>query len=313
MGRTKQTAMKSQSGQAPRKALASKAARKSAGSVAGQKKQKRFRPGTKALREIKKYQKSTELLMRKLPFQRLVREIAHESNADLYFQGQALMALQEAAETYMVGVLEDTFHSQPDLRSPSAVAEAKEAAEAVGKAIQILKDFYAQAGEATIELQRGVDDDAPDAGFKDGEVYKGAVGAAGGIIGMLEVIESDFQRTVTETEKAEAAAAQEFTEFMRATETSLAAKTTAEEHKKQYMDDLEAKIAEDTESLDTQTTMLTGAIKELIELQPACFNTGMSYEERIALRKEEIEGLKKALCILENYEQYGPNAGGDAC
>merc|ERR1711937_43145 len=91
MARTKQTAMKSQSGQAPRKALASKAARKSAGSVAGQKKQK-----------------STELLMRKLPFQRLVREIAHESNADLYFQSQALLALQEATETYLVGVFEDT-------------------------------------------------------------------------------------------------------------------------------------------------------------------------------------------------------------
>merc|ERR1711918_245659 len=71
-------------------------------------KTKRSRPGTKALREIKKYQKSTELLLRKLPFQRLVREIAHESNADLYFQSQALHALQEAAETYLVGVFEDT-------------------------------------------------------------------------------------------------------------------------------------------------------------------------------------------------------------
>merc|ERR1739848_972850 len=83
-------------------------ARKSAGSVAGQKKVKRFRPGTKALREIKKYQKTTELLVRKLPFQRLVREIAHEHNADLMFQAQALLALQEAAETFMVGVFEDT-------------------------------------------------------------------------------------------------------------------------------------------------------------------------------------------------------------
>merc|ERR1719484_242164 len=91
-----------------RKELASKAARKSAGSVAGQKQKKRFRPGTKALREIKKYQKTTELLLRKLPFQRLVREIAHESNADLYFQAQALLALQEATETSLVGVFEDT-------------------------------------------------------------------------------------------------------------------------------------------------------------------------------------------------------------
>merc|ERR1712072_822901 len=90
------------------KSLASKAARKSAGAVAGQKKAHRFKPGTKALREIKKFQKTTDLLLRKLPFQRLVREIAHEHNPNLYFQGQALHALQEAAETYLVGVFEDT-------------------------------------------------------------------------------------------------------------------------------------------------------------------------------------------------------------
>merc|ERR1712224_211650 len=82
MGRVKQTAVKSVHGKAPRKSLASKAARNSAGSVAGQTKAKRFRPGTKALREIKKFQKTTELLLRKLPFQRLVREIASEHNQD---------------------------------------------------------------------------------------------------------------------------------------------------------------------------------------------------------------------------------------
>merc|ERR1712118_67756 len=95
-------------GKAPRKALASKAARKSAGDIAGQKKTKRFRPGTKALREIKKLQKTTDLLLRKLPFQRLVREIAHGCNTDLMFQGQALLAIQEASEMYMVGMFEDT-------------------------------------------------------------------------------------------------------------------------------------------------------------------------------------------------------------
>ena len=108
MGREKQMAVKSEHGKAPRKALASKAARKSAGDIAGQKKTKRFRPGTKALREIKKLQKTTDLLLRKLPFQRLVREIAHGCNTDLMFQGQALLALQEASEMYMVGMFEDT-------------------------------------------------------------------------------------------------------------------------------------------------------------------------------------------------------------
>ena len=76
--------------------------------VGGIKKPHRFRPGTVALREIRKFQKSTELLIRKLPFQRLVREIAQEVKADLRFQSQAVLALQEAAESYMVGLFEDT-------------------------------------------------------------------------------------------------------------------------------------------------------------------------------------------------------------
>lgn len=60
-----------------------------------------------ALREIRKYQKSTELLIRKLPFARLVREIAQEFKTDLRFEKNALLALQEAAEAYLVGVFED--------------------------------------------------------------------------------------------------------------------------------------------------------------------------------------------------------------
>ncbi|XP_062083428.1 histone H3-like centromeric protein CENH3 [Humulus lupulus] len=108
MARTKQTARKSTGGKAPRKQLATKAARKSAPATGGVKKPHRFRPGTVALREIRKYQKSTELLIRKLPFQRLVREIAQDFKTDLRFQSSAVSALQEAAEAYLVGVFEDT-------------------------------------------------------------------------------------------------------------------------------------------------------------------------------------------------------------
>ena len=109
MARTKQTARKSTGGKAPRKQLAAKAARKSApASTTGVKKPHRYRPGTVALREIRKYQKSTELLIRKLPFQRLVREIAQDFKQDLRFQATAIMALQEAAESYLVGLFEDT-------------------------------------------------------------------------------------------------------------------------------------------------------------------------------------------------------------
>lgn len=108
MARTKQTARKNTGTKAPRKHLANKAARKTAPAAGGVKKAHRYRPGTVALREIRKYQKSTDLLIRKLPFQRLVREIASEYKNDLRFQSAGVMALQESAEAYLIGLFEDT-------------------------------------------------------------------------------------------------------------------------------------------------------------------------------------------------------------
>ena len=89
MARTKQTARKSTKAD-------------------GQKKSRRYRPGTVALREIRKYQKTTDLLIKKAPFQRLVREVSQDFKADLRFQSSAVMALQEASEAYLVGLFEDT-------------------------------------------------------------------------------------------------------------------------------------------------------------------------------------------------------------
>jgi histone H3 len=125
MVRIKQTARKSTGGKAPRKQLASK------GSRGGQKestrattpvdttpnmqskaarrvKKYRFKPGTVALREIRRYQKNADLLIRKIPFQRLVREIAQDFKTDLRFQSLAILALQEASEIYLVSLFEDT-------------------------------------------------------------------------------------------------------------------------------------------------------------------------------------------------------------
>eukprot|EP00121_Abeoforma_whisleri_P006447 Awhi_evm1s5866 len=122
MARTKQTARKSTGGKAPRKHLATKAARKSAPATGGVKKPHRYRPGTVALREIRRYQKSTELLIRKLPFQRLVREIAQDFKTDLRFQSSAIAALQEAK------IAQDF---KTDLRfQSSAIAALQEASEA---------------------------------------------------------------------------------------------------------------------------------------------------------------------------------------
>ena len=105
--RTKQTAKKSTGGKAPRRQLSTKAAKSRVGGV---KKPYKYRPGTVALREIRKYQKSTDLLIRKLPFSRLVRELATELRKPdpFRFQSNSVKALQEAGESYLTGLLEDS-------------------------------------------------------------------------------------------------------------------------------------------------------------------------------------------------------------
>jgi histone H3 len=107
--RTKQTARKETGGKAPRKQIASSAAKKTSAAQGGIKKPHRFLPGTVALREIRRYQKSTELLIRKLPFQRLVREIAQDFSSDggWRFSSEAVVYLQYTAEAYLITVLED--------------------------------------------------------------------------------------------------------------------------------------------------------------------------------------------------------------
>ena len=114
MTRTKQQVAKKSTGPRPE---SGKTARKStinrvdSGKSAKKsviRKQERYRPGVLALIEIRRYQKSTELLIRKLPFQRLVREIAQDFKTSLRFQCAAIDALQEACEAYLVGLFEDT-------------------------------------------------------------------------------------------------------------------------------------------------------------------------------------------------------------
>ena len=106
MARTKQQARYSTGGKAPRDQLATKAARKAART---KKKKFRYRPGTVALREIRRYQKSTDLLLQKLPFQRFVREIAEDSLKCTYrWMGASLLALHTVSEAFLVRYFEDT-------------------------------------------------------------------------------------------------------------------------------------------------------------------------------------------------------------
>jgi histone H3 len=109
MARTKQTARKSTGGAIPRFHLATKAAQVAAQKAIAVRKPHRWHPGTVALREIQKFQKNTNLLIRKAPFQHLVCKTALKfGKSDLQMQSTALLALQEAAEYFMVDVFSDT-------------------------------------------------------------------------------------------------------------------------------------------------------------------------------------------------------------
>jgi histone H3 len=102
MSRTKQTAKS-----APKaKKLGAKKAKQP--KVPGAKKSRRFRPGTVALREIRSFQKTSGLLIRRAPFQRMVREVAQVAKAGLRWQSAALAAMQEATESYVIGLLSDS-------------------------------------------------------------------------------------------------------------------------------------------------------------------------------------------------------------
>ena len=109
MARVKQTAHKSTGGAPPRLHLATKAARAAVQKAIAVRKPHHWRPGMVALREIQKFQKNTDLLIRKAPFQRLVCKIALGfGKSDLQMQSTAVLALQEAAKYFMVDVFSNT-------------------------------------------------------------------------------------------------------------------------------------------------------------------------------------------------------------
>jgi hypothetical protein len=197
----------------------------------------------------------------------------------------------------------------------NTVKEGDLGKEAVEQAIDILDKFYKTSAKAEVDLSlaQGPADDAPDAGFANGEAYKGAQAEAGGIIGMLEVIQSDFERTITETKKAEASAEQEHLEFMTETGKSLAEKNVATKEKTKLKNETDQNLSDTSDSLDSQMVFLTTSIKELIELKATCIDTGMSYADRVARREEEMEALKKALCILTAFQEYGPDGAAEGC
>jgi len=172
------------------------------------------------------------------------------------------------------------------------IADAGDAQTAVAQALTVLKEFYAKAAEATAFVQQRAEPEIFDS------AYKGMGAESGGVVGMLEVIESDFARLESDTKASEATAQKEYDEFMTDSKVDKSEKSTDIEHKTAKKQDESQALANKNSDLEGTQKELDAALTYFDKLKPSCVDSGVSYEDRVARRKEEIESLQEALKIL---------------
>lgn len=186
-------------------------------------------------------------------------------------------------------------------KNTATIADAQAAIAAVEEATKVLKDFYAKAASATALVQmraKGPADDVPDTFDTP---YTGS-GNAGGVVGMLEVILSDFQRLESETTSTETAAASEYKEFSADSADDRETKRKSAYHKGNSKSKVEHNTHLAKKDLAVTQKELDAARDYFEKLKPSCVDAGISYEDRVAQRENEIESLKEALKILEGEE-----------
>jgi len=179
------------------------------------------------------------------------------------------------------------------------IEEAKTAQHAISSALTVLKDFYDKAATATALAQRGFNEDAPETFDKP---YQGLQGMKHGPIGLLETIQSDFARLEADTTAEESEAAREFVTFMRDSKVDKATKETSLKHSISRKMELTHDLADTKKDLRGAHDGLQAANEYFEKLKPSCLDLGLSYEERVRKRKEEIVALQEALMILSGEE-----------
>jgi septal ring factor EnvC (AmiA/AmiB activator) len=182
-------------------------------------------------------------------------------------------------------------------KNAATIEDAKEAQTAVSQAMAVLKDFYKKASTATALVQgkQSPEDEAPETFDKP---YTGLGGSSGGVIGMLEVIQSDFSKLEAETTAAESEAESTYDRLMAESSKNKAVKTADMEHKKKAKTQKESDVNDTENDLKGTEKELQSALFYYEKLKPSCVDAGVSYEDRVAKREEEIESLKTALKIL---------------
>lgn len=226
-----------------------------------------------------------------------------EAEATIAEKAEEIETLTNEIADLRKGIFEATeLREAEKADNEKTLEDSKAGLEAVKQAIEVLKDFYDNAFVQTGFTPKGADRDGNTVSdlMPSGQTgeYKGNQDAAKGIFGLLEVIQSDFERTIDKTEEEEEKAQEEFEEYEKESKKSIEDKG---KDKKKAEDDKEAaegKKLDHEGNLKDAQDMLEGAKKKLDNLKPMCVDTGMDWKARRQRQKEEIEALKEALAIL---------------
>jgi chromosome segregation ATPase len=215
-----------------------------------------------------------------------------ELTASIAKLGQEITDLSKEIAESDTAVAEATaIREKEKATNTETISDAQEAQTAVAQAVSVLKEFYEKAAEATSLIQKQEPEifDAP---------YTGMQSENGGIVGMLEVIQSDFARLETDTKASEDEAQRVFDQFSSESAVNRAANSKDVEHKSTKRTNQESALTAKKADLEGTQKELDAALAYYDKLKPSCVDAGVSYDDRVSRRKEEIESLQEALRIL---------------
>jgi predicted phage tail protein len=206
---------------------------------------------------------------------------------DIASMGKKIQTLKnEQADQTLAMSKATTVRDQEKATNTDTMADAKAGEAATKAALVVLKEFYASQGSFVQQVPEMA-------------AYKGMSSAKGGVVGMLEVITSDFARLFADTKASETAAAAEYDAFMKDMTTSNKAKHDLEFKTSLAKDKAEFEKGENAKDLESTQEELNKALEYQEYLKPVCLEVHVSYEERVARRKEEVAALKEAYEILD--------------
>mmetsp|Transcript_33774 Transcript_33774/g.89513 ORF Transcript_33774/g.89513 Transcript_33774/m.89513 type:complete len:684 (+) Transcript_33774:81-2132(+) len=178
------------------------------------------------------------------------------------------------------------------------IKDAQEAQKAVSQAVTVLREFYERSAQSTALLQKQDPDGQPAPPQTFSQPYTGMGGESGGVIAMLEVIQSDYARLESTTSAMEATGQQDFDRQMSESAVLRAQTQRDIEHKTNSRQQKQEALVDYNTDLNSSNQELSTATNVFEKLKPRCLDAGVSFEDRANRRKEEVQSLQEALRIL---------------